>query len=97
MIVFPAIDLKNGQVVRLKEGDMNRTTVFSESPSKQAHIFEKEGAEWLHIVDLDGAFIGKGQNIEAIKDIITHTALKIQLGGGVRSGPDRKLGHSLRF
>ena len=88
MIVFPAIDLKNGQVVRLKEGDMKKTTVFSKDPSKQAVIFERDGAEWLHIVDLDGAIIGKGQNIEAIKDIINQTSLKVQLGGGIRSLDD---------
>ena len=88
MIVFPAIDLKNGHVVRLKEGDMKRTTVFSKNPSKQAYIFERAGAEWLHIVDLDGAIIGKSQNIGAIEDIVTKTSLKIQLGGGIRSLED---------
>tara|TARA_B100001123_G_C15265351_1_gene1008203 strand:+ start:210 stop:935 length:726 start_codon:yes stop_codon:yes gene_type:complete len=88
MIIYPAIDLKNGQVVRLKGGDMNKTTVFSNNPSKQAVIFERDGAEWLHVVDLDGAIIGQGQNIEAIRDIISQTSLKIQLGGGIRSIDD---------
>ena len=90
MIVFPAIDLKKGQVVRLKEGDMNRTTVFSNNPIKQAYIFERAGAKWLHIVDLDGAVSGKSENIEVIEDIVTKTSLKIQLGGGVRSIKDIK-------
>ena len=84
MILFPAIDLKDGQCVRLSQGDINRVTVYNASPLDQAIIFENQGVEWLHCVDLDGAFEGISKNLEFIKSISTSTNLKIQFGGGVR-------------
>lgn len=84
MILFPAIDLKDGQCVRLSQGDINRVTVYNASPLDQAIIFENQGIEWLHCVDLDGAFEGISKNLEFIKSISTSTNLKIQFGGGVR-------------
>jgi len=85
MILFPAIDLKEGQCVRLYKGDMNKATVFNNSPAEQAKIFVDEGAEWIHVVDLDGAFAGKPANVEAVKNIIKSAGVKIQLGGGIRN------------
>lgn len=84
MIIFPAIDLKNGQCVRLVRGDMHQATVFSSDPSKQASVFEAQGFQWLHIVDLNGAFEGKSINTESIQHILKRVKLKIQLGGGIR-------------
>ena len=84
MILFPAIDLKDGQCVRLSQGDINRVTVYNASPLDQAIIFENQGIEWLHCVDLDGAFEGISKNLEFIKSISNSTNLKIQFGGGVR-------------
>ena len=85
MILFPAIDLRNGNCVRLTQGDFNRSTTYNTSPVTQAKNFEDAGVEWLHCVDLDGALDGKSKNIEVIEDICKHTNLKIQCGGGVRS------------
>jgi phosphoribosylformimino-5-aminoimidazole carboxamide ribotide isomerase len=85
MILFPAIDLKEGKCVRLYQGDMDKATVFNNSPSTQALMFQKEGASWIHVVDLDGAFAGKPANVAAVKSIIDATKTKIQLGGGIRS------------
>jgi phosphoribosylformimino-5-aminoimidazole carboxamide ribotide isomerase len=85
MIVFPAIDLKNGQVVRLAEGDMARATVYADDPGAQAERFAQAGAEWLHVVDLDGAFAGGSVNGEAVRAIGSAFGGKIQLGGGIRS------------
>ena len=85
MILYPAIDLKGGHCVRLYQGDMNMTTVFNNSPSTQALMFQKEGAEWIHVVDLDGAFAGKPANVDAIRSIRQATNVNIQLGGGIRS------------
>lgn len=85
MILFPAIDLKEGKCVRLYQGDMDKATVFNNSPSTQALMFQKEGASWIHVVDLDGAFAGKPANVEAVKSIIDATKANIQLGGGIRS------------
>ena len=85
MIVFPAIDLKAGQVVRLAEGDMTRATVYGENPAAQADAFAKAGASHLHVVDLDGAFAGESINGVAVAAIIDKFPGKIQLGGGIRN------------
>lgn len=84
MILFPAIDLKEGQAVRLQQGDMARATVFHRDPAAQALAFESQGFEYLHIVDLDGAFAGKPMNAEAVDRILQTTKMRVQLGGGVR-------------
>ena len=84
MILFPAIDLKNGQCVRLVRGDMERATVFNTDPAAQAQSFERQGFGYLHVVDLDGAFAGKPINAEAVERILAATGMKVQLGGGVR-------------
>lgn len=85
MIVFPAIDLKSGQVVRLAEGDMSRATVYGDNPAAQAVLFAEAGAEFLHVVDLDGAFAGAAQNRDAMEAIIEVFPGHIQLGGGIRT------------
>jgi phosphoribosylformimino-5-aminoimidazole carboxamide ribotide isomerase len=85
MIVFPAIDLKAGQVVRLAEGDMDRATVYADDPAAQALLFASQGAEFLHVVDLDGAFAGRPENAEAVEEIIENFPGHIQLGGGIRN------------
>ena len=85
MIVFPAIDLKGGQVVRLAEGDMDRATVYADDPAAQALLFAEAGAEHLHVVDLDGAFAGKPENAEAVEYIIENFPGYVQLGGGIRN------------
>jgi phosphoribosylformimino-5-aminoimidazole carboxamide ribotide isomerase len=84
MIIFPAIDLKDGQCVRLYQGDMEQATIFNDSPALQAAQFEKEGFRWLHIVDLNGAFAGKPVNGDAVKSILESVSLPVQLGGGIR-------------
>ena len=84
MILFPAIDLKNGQCVRLIHGDMDQATVFNTEPASQASIFEKQGFEYLHIVDLDGAFAGKPMNAKAVESILAAVKMPVQLGGGIR-------------
>ncbi|KRE12025.1 1-(5-phosphoribosyl)-5-[(5-phosphoribosylamino)methylideneamino] imidazole-4-carboxamide isomerase [Bosea sp. Root381] len=84
MILFPAIDLKNGQCVRLKQGDMDQATVFNDDPAAQAAAFEAQGFQWLHVVDLDGAFAGKPMNAAAVEAILTGVAFPVQLGGGIR-------------
>jgi phosphoribosylformimino-5-aminoimidazole carboxamide ribotide isomerase len=84
LIVFPAIDLKGGQVVRLAEGDMDRATVYGDDPAAQAMIFAEQGAEHLHVVDLDGAFAGASVNGEAVKAIVERFPGYVQLGGGIR-------------
>lgn len=84
MILFPAIDLKDGVVVRLEQGDMSRTTVFHRDPAAQARAFEQQGFEYLHIVDLDGAFAGKPVNAAAVDRILESVSMPVQLGGGVR-------------
>lgn len=84
MILFPAIDLKDGQCVRLKLGDMNQVTVFNDSPGNQAKAFEEQGFEYLHLVDLNGAFAGKPVNGAAVEEILAATKLPTQLGGGIR-------------
>lgn len=85
MIVFPAIDLKAGQVVRLAEGDMTRATVYGENPAAQAEAFAKAGATHLHVVDLDGAFAGESINGGAVAAILARFPGKVQLGGGIRN------------
>ena len=85
LIVFPAIDLKAGQVVRLAEGDMERATVYGDDPAAQAMIFAEQGAEYLHVVDLDGAFAGASVNGEAVAAIVERFPGHVQLGGGIRT------------
>lgn len=84
MILFPAIDLKNGEAVRLQQGDMNRATVFNKDPAAQARVFAAQGFAWLHLVDLDGAFAGKPMNAEAVASILQSVKMPVQLGGGIR-------------
>jgi phosphoribosylformimino-5-aminoimidazole carboxamide ribotide isomerase len=84
MIVFPAIDLKQGQVVRLAEGDMDRATVYGDDPAAQARAFAGAGARFLHVVDLDGAFAGEGRNREAVEAVLAAFPGRVQLGGGIR-------------
>ena len=84
MILFPAIDLKEGLAVRLEQGDMTRATVFHRDPAAQAHNFEQQGFEYLHIVDLDGAFAGKPMNAAAVDRVLETVHVPVQLGGGVR-------------
>jgi phosphoribosylformimino-5-aminoimidazole carboxamide ribotide isomerase len=85
MILFPAIDLKDGQCVRLKLGDMSQATVFNADPAAQARRFEAQGFEWLHLVDLNGAFAGRPVNADAIESILQSISLPVQLGGGIRT------------
>jgi phosphoribosylformimino-5-aminoimidazole carboxamide ribotide isomerase len=84
VILFPAIDLKDGLCVRLEQGDMARATVFNRDPAEQARTFEETGFEYLHIVDLDGAFAGRPVNASAIERILEAVAINVQLGGGIR-------------
>ncbi len=84
MILFPAIDLKDGVCVRLEQGDMARATVFHRDPAAQAQAFAAQGFEYLHVVDLDGAFAGKPVNVAAVEAIIEATTIPLQLGGGIR-------------
>ena len=85
MILYPAIDLKDGKCVRLKLGKMRTATVYNESPAAQAKAFEKQGFEWLHIVDLDGAFAGGSRNGEAVESVLATVRMPVQLGGGIRT------------
>ncbi|MBN8977849.1 MAG: 1-(5-phosphoribosyl)-5-[(5-phosphoribosylamino)methylideneamino]imidazole-4-carboxamide isomerase [Xanthobacteraceae bacterium] len=84
MILFPAIDLKNGQCVRLEQGDMARATVFNLDPAAQAQSFAAQGFEYLHVVDLDGAFAGKPINAQAVEAMLKVIKMPVQLGGGIR-------------
>ena len=84
VILFPAIDLKNGACVRLEQGDMARATVFNTDPAAQAKSFEAQGFEYLHVVDLDGAFAGKPMNAHAVDGMLAAVKMPIQLGGGIR-------------
>ncbi|MBM3547258.1 MAG: 1-(5-phosphoribosyl)-5-[(5-phosphoribosylamino)methylideneamino]imidazole-4-carboxamide isomerase [Alphaproteobacteria bacterium] len=84
MILYPAIDLKGGQCVRLKLGDMEQATVYNPDPAAQARAFARAGFAWIHVVDLDGAFAGRPQNAEAVAAIHDAVDLPIQLGGGIR-------------
>jgi phosphoribosylformimino-5-aminoimidazole carboxamide ribotide isomerase len=85
MIVFPAIDLKAGQVVRLSEGDMARATVYGDNPAAQALLFAESGAQHLHVVDLDGSFAGRAENAHAVEAIVAAFPGYVQLGGGIRT------------
>ena len=84
VILFPAIDLKNGQCVRLEQGDMARATVFNLDPAAQARAFAEQGFEYLHVVDLDGAFAGKPMNALAVEAMLKAVTMPVQLGGGIR-------------
>jgi phosphoribosylformimino-5-aminoimidazole carboxamide ribotide isomerase len=85
VILFPAIDLKQGQAVRLKLGDMAQATVFNDDPAAQARTFEEQGFEYLHVVDLDGAFAGESRNATAVEAILQAVKMPVQLGGGIRT------------
>jgi phosphoribosylformimino-5-aminoimidazole carboxamide ribotide isomerase len=97
MILFPAIDLKDGQCVRLKLGDMAQATVFNDNPTAQAKSFEDLGFEWLHLVDLNGAFEGRPVNAKAVEDILRSLTIPVQLGGGIRdmATVERWLAHGI--
>jgi phosphoribosylformimino-5-aminoimidazole carboxamide ribotide isomerase len=84
VILFPAIDLKDGLCVRLQQGDMARATIFNRDPAAQAYAFETAGFKHLHVVDLDGAFAGKPMNVAAVERILKAVGLCVQLGGGIR-------------
>ncbi len=84
MQILPAIDLRGGQCVRLRQGDYNQETVFSDSPVEMARRFAAEGAQWLHLVDLDGAKQGRPVNHEVVRSIVSSVAIKCELGGGIR-------------
>jgi phosphoribosylformimino-5-aminoimidazole carboxamide ribotide isomerase len=84
VILIPAIDLKNGQCVRLVQGDMQRAIVFNADPAAQAQEFERQGFSYLHVVDLDGAFAGKPVNAAAVESILARVKIPVQLGGGIR-------------
>ena len=85
MILYPAIDLKDGQCVRLEQGDMARATVFNADPAAQARAFAAAGFSWLHVVDLDGAFAARPVNADAVTAILAAVKIPVQLGGGIRS------------
>ena len=85
MIIFPAIDIRGGRCVRLTEGNFDRETVFADNPVDMARRWESEGAEFLHLVDLDGALAGRPVNLNAVQDIVRAVSIPIQLGGGIRS------------
>lgn len=85
MILYPAIDLKDGQCVRLLHGDMDKATVFNANPADQAEQFVKDGFEWLHVVDLNGAVQGQSMNAEAVNAILNSVSIPVQLGGGIRN------------
>ena len=84
MILFPAIDLKDGRCVRLRQGDMAQATIFNEDATAQAAAFEAQGFEWLHVVDLNGAFAGRSVNASTIRKILSAIKMPVQLGGGIR-------------
>lgn len=85
MILYPAIDLKGGQCVRLLHGEMDQATVYNDDPGAQAALFQKAGSSWVHVVDLDGAFAGDARNRSAVESILSAVDIPIQLGGGIRS------------
>jgi len=97
VILFPAIDLKNGEAVRLQQGDMARATVFNRDPAAQARAFERQGFDYLHIVDLDGAVAGKPMNPAAVERILAAVKIPVQLGGGIRDRAtiDARLGKGI--
>jgi phosphoribosylformimino-5-aminoimidazole carboxamide ribotide isomerase len=85
MILYPAIDLKDGKCVRLLKGNMNAATTFPNSPAEQARIFATQGFQWLHVVDLNGAFEGHSVNRDAVKSILESVSMPVELGGGIRN------------
>lgn len=85
MIIFPAIDIRDGKCVRLFKGDFKQETVFSDKPEEMAEKWQAEGAEFLHLVDLDGALAGKSQNLATVKKIIAAVNIPVELGGGIRT------------
>ncbi|MBI1272979.1 MAG: 1-(5-phosphoribosyl)-5-[(5-phosphoribosylamino)methylideneamino]imidazole-4-carboxamide isomerase [Alphaproteobacteria bacterium] len=85
MILYPSIDIKDGNVVRLVHGDMEQATVFGNNPAAQARAFAAQGFEWLHIVDLNGAFAGKPVNGDAVDEVLADVKIPVQLGGGIRN------------
>ncbi len=85
MIIFPAIDIRGGRCVRLTEGRFDKETVFADNPAEMAEKWTKAGAEYLHVVDLDGALAGASRNLEAIKNILTVAKMPVQVGGGIRT------------
>ncbi len=85
MYLLPAIDILDGKAVRLAKGDYAKVTVYNENPVEQAKVFEDAGAEWLHMVDLDGAKSGNADNIRVVEEILSKTSLKVEIGGGIRS------------
>ena len=85
MILYPAIDIKDGKCVRLLKGDMNKETIFNHNPKNQAKQFEELGCEWIHLVDLNGAFEGLPVNYKAVEEILDSVKVPVQLGGGIRS------------
>ena len=85
MLIIPAIDLKEGRCVRLQRGVMSTATIFSDNPALTARQWEEQGAQWLHVVDLDGAFAKKPRNLAAIAAIVDSVGISVQVGGGVRT------------
>lgn len=85
MIVLPAIDILGGKVVRLKQGRLEDSTIYNESPADQARTWAEQGAEWIHVVDLDGAVSGEPHNIEYVETVVRATSVPVQVGGGVRN------------
>ena len=88
MLIIPAIDLSEGQVVRLRQGDMRQKTVYSDDPVAQARMWETQGAEVIHIVDLDGAVSGQAANLEAVEKIVENVPIPVEMGGGLRTADD---------
>lgn len=85
LTLYPAIDLKGGACVRLRQGEMERATVYAEDPAAQARAWQEAGFRWLHVVDLDGAFAGESRNAAAVRAILAAVSIPVQLGGGIRS------------
>ena len=88
MRLYPAIDMKDGKCVRLRQGVFEDKTVYAEEPYKVAMAFEAAGAKFLHLVDLDGALLGVGANDEALKQIVAHVTIPVEIGGGIRTMQD---------
>jgi len=84
MIIFPAIDIKDGKCVRLKRGDMEKATVYEEVPARAAVKWESLGGKYLHVVDLNGAFVGRPRNLREVEEILSNVKIPVQLGGGIR-------------
>jgi phosphoribosylformimino-5-aminoimidazole carboxamide ribotide isomerase len=87
LTIYPAIDLKDGQCVRLRRGDMDQATVYADDPGAQARLWQQAGFAWLHVVDLNGAFAGKPVNAAAVRSILAGVTVPVQLGGGIRDLP----------